>query len=51
MRCKCGGEKYLDSFDPIKRPVEWFMRCLECGEAGPSYSSPEAAQESEKESA
>ena len=32
--CTCGGEVSPDYFDPIKRPVEWFMRCQTCGMIG-----------------
>lgn len=44
MTCKCGGEVYPDSYDPITRPVEWFMRCA-CGAiVGPIAATEEEAE-------
>jgi len=40
-RCDCGGEVQLEYFDPMKRPVEWFMRCRQCC----AMSDPVATQE------
>lgn len=44
--CRCGGEVMADSFDPIRRPVEWFMRCLSCGAMGPVCRTREEAEKS-----
>lgn len=41
--CHCGGEMQLEYFDPMKRPVEWFLRCRACGFISPCAPSPEAA--------
>lgn len=42
-RCDCGGEMQLEYFDPMKRPVEWFLRCRSCGYASPSEATQDAA--------
>lgn len=42
--CHCGGAVYLDSFNPVKRPVEWFMRCRACRGMGPAYTTEHAAR-------
>lgn len=34
---------FVDYFDPIRRPVEWFLRCARCGEIGPVCNSKSAA--------
>lgn len=41
--CHCGGEVMLDSFNPIKRPVEWFIRCRKCGSLGAPHATEDAA--------
>lgn len=42
--CDCGGEMYLDWFDPITRPIEWFMRCATCGATTASCPTKEEAE-------
>ena len=37
--CHCGGGVYLDFFNPIKRPVEWFMRCRKCDGTTNTFST------------
>ena len=39
MKCECGTEMYPDSYDHPRRPVEWFMRCPNCGYRGPSVAT------------
>ena len=39
--CSCGGEMYLDSFEHPKKPVEWLLRCQECGKFAAVASTPE----------
>ena len=41
--CRCGGEMYLDSFDHPKKPVEWLMRCSDCGKFDSVTNSPEGS--------
>lgn len=36
IHCNCGSPMYPDSFEHPRRAVEWFMRCPNCGEKGPS---------------
>jgi 2-polyprenyl-3-methyl-5-hydroxy-6-metoxy-1,4-benzoquinol methylase len=43
--CVCGGTVRLESYNPIKRPVEWFMRCERCGGIGPSHGSEREAEQ------
>lgn len=49
--CPCGGEVQLDSFDPLTRAEEWFMRCRACGALGPVSGSAAEAERQWKESA
>lgn len=42
--CGCGGEMWVDSFDPIKRPVEYFLRCTTCGQMTEPCASPDEAE-------
>lgn len=32
--CQCGGEVHMDSHNPVKKPVEWYMRCVKCNGIG-----------------
>jgi hypothetical protein len=41
---QCGGAVHLDEFDPIRRPVEYFMRCEGCGAMSASCSSAAEAE-------
>lgn len=43
--CSCGGEVILEYFDPVKRPVEWFLRCLGCGAISETAGTREDALE------
>ena len=43
MKCVCGGEMWPDSYERPKRPVEWFLRCPNCGNKGPSVATFEEA--------
>lgn len=40
--CDCGGLMRLDYYDPVVRPVEWFLRCHLCGATTESRPTPEA---------
>ncbi len=42
--CACGGAVRLDDFDPVRRPVEYFMRCEACGAMSPPASSAAEAE-------
>lgn len=44
--CHCGGEVYLDSYNPVRRPVEWFMRCRKCGGMSAACPTERSAEES-----
>ena len=43
-RARCGGELRVDYFAPPGRPVEWFLRCRDCGGFGEVVATPEAAE-------
>ncbi len=43
MKCGCGGEMWPDSYEHPKRPIEWFMRCPNCGNRGSSVATFEEA--------
>lgn len=42
--CPCGGEAYVDRYDPPGRPVEWFQRCRVCGAMSEPASNEKAAR-------
>ncbi len=39
----CGGEMQLEYYEPIVRPIEWFMRCRECQAMTPPAATEEEA--------
>lgn len=43
--CLCGGEVFVDSFNPVKRPVEWLVRCRKCGATSPTSSTEQGARD------
>lgn len=45
-QCKeCGGEMQLESYEPVVRPIEWFMRCRDCAVMTPPAATKEEALE------
>lgn len=44
IRCHCGGEAYVDSFEWIGKPAKWFLRCRECGHMSKNAETEQAAR-------
>lgn len=41
--CPCGGESQLEYFDHPKKSIEWFLRCIKCGNMSDAVATPEDA--------